>query len=117
MDAFNLSKKPILESEVSVKINSTLIDLKQRGYFTAQVISTKKLGSTRVYTLQLGKKTNHLVVQYNTKQMALLNKSNSTDKILVKEIDNYKKTLTNLLFKKGVPFTEISFTNMMISTA
>lgn len=96
---------------VFIEINKVLESLKRKGYLTSILIKSELKNNTYIGTIGLGKKTTSVVVYINDNQKRLLDKKTNLEKILIEEIEDYRKSISSILINKGIPFSEVIFSN------
>lgn len=99
------------KKEVFQEINKVLEALKSKGYFTARIKSVENSNKIYTATFVLGVQTRYLLVKFSEEQKMLLNRTEGFEKIPIEKLGDYKSSITDILLKKGIPFTEVNFDN------
>ena len=117
------TKKHPQKKDVLDEINRILQQVKKRGFFTARIDSISKADKTFSAHIDLGKKTNKIIIinklkpEERTKLYGASQASESAiDSIKIKtnEFDEFTNQLLEKIDRKGKSFSEISYINPII---
>ena len=117
------TKKHLQKKDVLDEINRILEQVKKRGFFTARIDSISKADKTFSAHIDLGKKTNKIIIinklkpEERTKLYGASQTSESAiDSIKIKtnEFDEFTNQLLEKIDRKGKSFSEISYINPII---
>lgn len=99
------------EKAILMDLNTILGKLKRAGYLTAVVSEYELRNSVAITTIKLGEKTDFIIVRLTKEQMALLEHEKRNIKLKLEQLDPYRKSIGTKLLSKGIPFTEVIFSN------
>ena len=108
-------KVKLTKDEAKLQTDRVLSVLKEKGYFTCRLISFKQDKSNFISKINLGMKTENLIIRFSKEVANLIDKEKLKDTIKIENTNLYKKSVTNLLLKKGVPFSDVSFKNYLFN--
>ena len=117
------TKKHLQKKDVLDEINRILEQVKKRGFFTARIDSISKADKTFSAHIDLGKKTNKIIIinklkpEERTKLYGASQTSESAiDSIKIKtnEFDEFTNQLLKQIDKLGKSFSEISYINPIL---
>lgn len=111
IDSVQKLKNITSESQAKKEVTRVVNALKLMGYLTVSQSELQNIQNRWECILNLGVKTEWLTLEYSQEQMRLFGKNQPLDSVEIRNLKNFKEKLKTALIKKGIPFSELRFTN------